>query len=402
MRRFGGASALGVGVTAAALAFGSRPMAVVGIGFLMAAALMRVWAGLARGEASVAVTVAPEKAFEGDRVVVDVRVRRRSRVPVGSASLHVDLGKLGRHELRLRGQGRSLRATLDLGVVHRGSFRISATRLVLGDHLGLTSVAVPTRVDRAAVVVFPRLVSLGGMFSDAGLVGSAGRRLLLRRPAGYDFHSVRDYEQGESLRRVHWPTSARRGRLMVKELQDAPQEDVVVVLDCDPAGATGVPPASSFDTAARAAASLVEAHAGRGRAVALVTTGSKRSVVSMRSREANRDAALAALAAAEPDAPNGLGRMLRANDPVLARASDVVVVTATPLASVSAALLRHAGRRLVSVVWIDAPSFAGRPTRADPGLLRLAASGVPTTVVRLGDDLASALGARGPERLVRA
>jgi hypothetical protein len=53
-------------------------------------------------------------------------------------------------------------------------------------------------------------------------------------------------------------------------------------------------------------------------------------------------------------------------------------------------------------VWVDAPSFAGRPTRTLPGLLRLAASGVPVAIVRQGDDLAAALDASRPEAVVNA
>ena len=53
-----------------------------------------------------------------------------------------------------------------------------------------------------------------------------GRRLLMRRPSGFDLHSVRDYQQGESLRRVHWPTTARRGHLMVEGARGlAPRRD---------------------------------------------------------------------------------------------------------------------------------------------------------------------------------
>ena len=47
----------------------------------------------------------------------------------------------------------------------------------------------------------------------------------------------------------------------------------------------------------------------------------------------------------------------------------------------------------ISVVWIDAPSFAGRPTRVEPELLRLQAAGVAVAVVRAGDSLAAVLGA---------
>jgi hypothetical protein len=66
-------------------------------------------------------------------------------------------------------------------------------------------------------------------------------------------------------------------------------------------------------------------------------------------------------------------------------------VTSTTDPSAFAQVLALGGRRLVSLVWIDAASFASRPTRAEPGVLRLAAHGVPTAVVRRGDDLAEAL-----------
>ena len=46
-----------------------------------------------------------------------------------------------------------------------------------------------------------------------------------------DFHGLRPYRLGDSLRWVHWRTSARRGQLMVKEFEDVPGEDLVVALD---------------------------------------------------------------------------------------------------------------------------------------------------------------------------
>jgi hypothetical protein len=76
-------------------------------------------------------------------------------------------------------------------------------------------------------------------------------------------------------------------------------------------------------------------------------------------------------------------------------------VTATTDPAAFAQVLALAARRLVSVVWVDAASFVGRPTRAEPGLLRLGAYGVPTAVVRNGDDLASVLSARALQAVAR-
>ena len=387
--RLGGALLLGLGVTLAALAFGSRPLGVAGVGLLLAAAAARVWAGAVRESVFVRQALSPSPAVVGDRVRLGVEVRR-GWMPVGSAVVHGSLGRVGVYECPLRRRGPLLVGEVDLGRPPRGRFPLSDARLVLGDHLGLETVTLPIP-DSAGLVVRPRLVELEALFSEAGRRGADGRRLLLRRTSGFDFHSVREYEQGESLRRVHWPTTARRGQLMVKELDDAPRDAVVVLLDCDPAGEVGSPSESSFDTAVRAAGSIVRAYAARGRRATLVTTGTAAAVVDVCSLAGDFHSALDTLAAAEPDAPFSLARALRHAQGPTARAGELVVVTATLDPAGLEAVLEVAARRVVSVVWVDAPSFAGRPTRAVPGLLRLSARGLPVAVVRRGDDLATAL-----------
>ncbi|MEX2612387.1 MAG: hypothetical protein WD380_02310, partial [Gaiellaceae bacterium] len=91
--RLGGALLLGIGVTAAALLFGSRPLGVAGVGLLLAAGAAQIWAGLVRGHVSLAHLPQPTPATEGDRVRLEIVATRASRVPVGSAVVH---GRLGR------------------------------------------------------------------------------------------------------------------------------------------------------------------------------------------------------------------------------------------------------------------------------------------------------------------
>jgi uncharacterized protein (DUF58 family) len=392
MTRLGAALALGSVVTLAAVAFGSRPLGVAGVGLLLAGGWARLWAALVRGPVAVAQLPEPAPATEGDRVRLRVEALRRSRVPAASWAIQGQLGRLGEYECRLHGYGRRGTGEVDLGRLPRGRYAASDVRVVLGDLLGFETVTLPPATAPAAVLVHPRLVELEGLFSDAGRAGAGGRRLLLRRPAGFDFHSVRAYEPGESLRRVHWPTTARRGELMVKELEDNPRDSAVVVLDCDPGGAAGEPPEASFDAAARAAGSLVRAYARRGRTAVLVTTGQEASTVRVSGAGPELQAALGALAAAEPDARLPLSDWLRRARGELGEAGELVVVTGVLGTAAAQALVAEATRRLVSVVYVDAPSYAGRPTQAAPGPLRLAASGIPVAVVRRGDDLASALG----------
>ena len=114
----------------------------------------------------------------------------------------------------------------------RGRYRLDAARLVIEDPFGLER--VERRLDAGgAMVVYPRVHDLDRLFSDGGAPGGTGRRLLLSRTSGYDLHSVREYQHGESLRRVDWKSTAKRGKLMVRELEDSPRDEACVVLDCE-------------------------------------------------------------------------------------------------------------------------------------------------------------------------
>jgi uncharacterized protein (DUF58 family) len=264
-------------------------------------------------------------------------------------------------------------------------------RLSIADPFGLAEAGLALH-EQQALVVYPRLTELEHLFFDGGAGPEHGRRLLLRRPVGFELHSVRDYQQGESLRRVHWPSTARRGALMVKELEDSPRDEVAVLLDGDPAAVTGSPPNSSFDAAVRAAGSILLAQVRRGRRclLALNTAGRETQTVSAEGPEWQR--ALELLAAAEPNARGPAAALLQSAGGPASRSLELVVVTSrVEPALVSRLLERALTRRAVALVHVEAASFAGRPHRPEPDLLRLQAAGVPVAVVRQGEDLATAL-----------
>src|SRR5439155_1517528 len=81
-------------------------------------------------------------------------------------------------------------------------------RLTIEDPFALARASL-VQGERQALVVYPRLVSLTRLFSEGRAQTQDGRRLLLRRPTGYELHGVREYVEGESLRNVHWRSTAR-------------------------------------------------------------------------------------------------------------------------------------------------------------------------------------------------
>src|SRR5438477_3395919 len=141
-------------------------------------------------------------------------------------------------------------------------------------------------------------MELDGLFSGSGRGLRDGARILPHRPAGFDIHSVREYEQGDSLRRVHWPSTAKRGQLMVKELEDSPRDEIAVVLDVDPSAVVG----DSFDVQVRAAGSILRAHARRGRRAVLVVNSPRREQQRVQSAAGDWRTALDLLASVEPEA----------------------------------------------------------------------------------------------------
>ena len=379
--------ALGLVVYVAAWAFGSKPLYPVATGLLLVCAVAWGWVHLANGPFRAFRGSHGSEHVEGDDVQISFGAEPGGVVRPPVATLAERVGRLGEHRHVLRRRGRRLTVTYVLEHVRRGRYEFSDSHLELTDPFALQRVTVPLTAP-GALLVYPRITRLDRLFSEAGAHGVDGRRVLLYRPSGYDLHSVREYEEGESLRKVHWPSTARRGQLMVKELEDAPRDEIAVVLDADPTAVVG----DSFDVQVRAAASILDAYMRRGRRVVLVVNAEQRATQQVHSASAGRRRALELLAAVEPGGRTPLPAVLSDEGSAAARALELVVVTASVTAPLADRLVQRAhARRKVSLVYVEAPTFAGAPARPLPLLLRVQAAGIPVAVVRAGEDLAAAL-----------
>jgi uncharacterized protein (DUF58 family) len=376
----GGATYLG------AWAFGSKILYPVALGLPVAVLLAWLWTAFANRPLQLRRTLPAGERLEGEDVEIQVDLASERRLLPARWTLLERISKLGQRATTLGADGRG-RYVLER--LPRGRYTFEDSMAVIEDPLGLERVEQPLTAP-AALLVYPRLVELERLFSESGTRSHDGRRLLLRRPSGFDLHSVREYEHGDSLRKVHWRTTARRAQLMVKELEDAPRDEVAVVLDADPDAVVG----ESFDVQVRAAGSLLLAHVRRGRRALLVISGSRQDQQGVRSPEGDWRQALDLLAAAEPEPGPSLAALLADEGSAAGRALELAVVTASlPPRLVERLVARALGSGNVSLVLVDAASFAGAPPRPWPELLRLQAVGVAVAVLREGDDLAERLGA---------
>jgi uncharacterized protein (DUF58 family) len=335
-------------------------------------------------------TLPAGERLEGDDVKVGLELVSEQHLVPARWTLREQVGRLGELAMNV---GQNGRARYILRNVRRGRYEFQETVAVIEDPFGLER--VEQRLDApGALLVYPRLVELDRLFSEGGTRSHDGRQLLLRRPSGFDLHSVREYEHGDSLRKVHWRSTARRAQLMVKELEDSPRDEAAIVLDADPEAVVG----ESFDVQVRAAGSLLLSHVRRGRRAVLVVNGPRAEQQGVRSAESDWRQALDLLAAVEPETGPPLAAVLSDEASAVARSLELAVVTASlPPRLVERLVERALASGNVSLVFVDSASFAGAPRRPVPELLRLQAAGVAVAVLREGDDLAEALSARERE-----
>jgi uncharacterized protein (DUF58 family) len=209
---------------------------------------------------------------------------------------------------------------------------------------------------------------------------------------------LRDYEHGDSVNRIHWPSTLRTGKLLVKTFELDPASHMWVVLDLHADDHAGEGDESTIEYGVTVAASVARHFLAQSRSVGLMMFGQGfQSVEPERgTQQLGRMLELLALAKAEGDVP--LSTLLFQQARRWGRHTTLVVVTAaTDERWVSA--LRSLSQRGVkaAVVQLDSESFGGR-TGADAIEGQIRGAGVQVNRVRQGDSLAAVLVSGGGGR----
>ena len=297
----------------------------------------------------------------------------------------------------------------------RGSFKLGPTLLVSGDPFGLfQNVAqIETAGD---LVVLPYVVELSKFPALPGMF--PGGRAIRRKAAEVTPHAagVRDYAPGDALRRIHWPTSARRERLMTKEFDQDPQADVWIFLDAfapvhfrqeaaAPEQGARKPdqlwlwqnqpevklPADTFEYSVSAAGSIANYYIKQGRTVGLACAGDVLTVLSPERGERQLNKILETLTFLNSDGDLPLIGLVEAQAPSLPRASTVVLVSPATEDTVDLAVDYMIMRNLRPImVHIDPTSF-GAPQVGGEVVYRLSQRGIPVVVTGYGADLKDTL-----------
>jgi uncharacterized protein (DUF58 family) len=297
----------------------------------------------------------------------------------------------------------------------RGSFVLGPTVLASGDPFGLFLHKVKYN-GQTQLVVLPYIVELKSFPSPAGMFpgGKAIRRKayeITLQAAG-----VRDYAPGDTLRRIHWPTTARKDRLMTKEFDQDPQADVWLFLDAyapthyhqhgeEPSKPTlrvdqlwlwqrhvdVKLPSDTFEYAVSAAGSVANYYIKQGRTVGFACAADVLTVLSPERGERQLNKILETLTFLNSNGDLPLIGLVEAQAPSLPRASTVVLITSSTHYTLDLAVDQMIMRNLRPViVFVDGHSFGGDIAGTEV-VFRLKQRGVPVVVVTKGVDLKEAL-----------
>ncbi|MPY95837.1 MAG: DUF58 domain-containing protein [Acidimicrobiia bacterium] len=262
--------AAAVALVAAGRLFGIFELFVLGaaVAGVLVIAAGSVWA--TRLQLGVARRLDPPRVHAGSPARVELHVTNESgrRTPV--LRLHDPVtGTRGASLLVAPvAPSASVRAAYLLPTERRGVLGVGPLRVTVADPFGLTASSLTT-VGRSELVVYPRMDRITSLAPAPGRDSSSATRQpnTLGR-TGDDFYALRPYVIGDDLRRVHWPSTARHGELMIRQHELPTHERTTVVLDNRAAAHS----AASFELAVSAAASVLNAAVQRADQVRLVTT----------------------------------------------------------------------------------------------------------------------------------
>lgn len=260
--------------------------------------------------------------------------------------------------------GSAARVRYGVDMAKRGVYRLASVSVVARDPLGLFAFRRSFPAE-GELVVYPTPEDIGGIvLTGSERYGYRDFPFPAAHGSGGEPDGVREYVPGDQLRRMHWKSVARTGKLNVIEFEESRSLSVVLALDTYRGGDIGEAPESTFEYLIRAAASIAQSAVREGAGVRLVGGGAS-GLDSRTGRGVEHlMAVLALLAEAEATDTTRISTGLRRHVGTLTAGSTLVVLTADPDPFLAESLSAYTVAGLRSVVVVaDGPSFLGKGRR---------------------------------------
>jgi uncharacterized protein (DUF58 family) len=229
----------------------------------------------------------------------------------------------------------------------RGEYQLGPWEARTGDPFGLFLITWSYPISTTLLVYPPIARWRPPSLPRGAAIGQAGSMARARQPTA-TVRAVREYSPGDPFHHIHWPTTARRGRLHVREFDQETGGDVWLLIDLDQGVQAGTEEHSTLEVGIILAASMAARWEEANRRVGLLTYGAHRQIVRPGQGREHLWRILRALALAEamPDQP--LTQTLAEAGRVLPTGSTLILLTPSPDPRWAAALARLKRRGVAS------------------------------------------------------
>ncbi len=279
-----------LGLAVAGRLLGTVELWILTTGIVLLLATSVLWARSRRYELVARRTVRPARLHVGGDGRVDLTLANNSdrATPLLTVTDVFDDGhRAARFVLPPLPSGEMAQAAYRLPTSRRGRFRIGPLAVAASDPFGFAR-RTWTLSAVTDVLVCPRVHDILAPRQAGGRVVASVETVQARAQAadGEEFLTLRQYEVGDDLRRVHWRSTARVGDLMIRQDEAQWRARAVVLLDTRPAAHDP----GSFETAVEATASIVDRLTRMRRRVEVLTSnGQSLGASTMRSGAAVMD-----------------------------------------------------------------------------------------------------------------
>lgn len=273
-------TAAGFSAALCGVVLGERDL--IRVGFLLVALpiLGALIVGRARSTIAASRGVSHQRAEAGVAIEVTLRVTNTGLLPLNGLMLEDRLPPVrsGTSDQRARFALDTLRSGQTTDIVYplptlpRGRFTIGPLSVRLTDPFGLVEM-VRQFPAVSEIVIVPKVHELGSQTLPGGHEELGGSSIHAVGSLGADDLTVREYRQGDDVRKIHWRSSARTGELMVRHEERPWQGDVVVLVDSRRRTHRGEGADSSLEWMVSAAASIADHLDRRGYRVTIVSGG---------------------------------------------------------------------------------------------------------------------------------
>jgi len=260
-------------------------------------ALVWAWIGLARLSASREVKA---EAMVGERIPVRYRASSRSLLPLYHCRLwdrvYREKSDGSMEESDFEGPGyigllAIHRYEESEGMIHfmpqvRGVFRFGPVAIEGGDPFGIFTLA-KWLARGGECLVLPGWVRLSGMPSSPARQGMREQEHLITKEGhSHEFLGIRPWTDGDSLRGVHWPLTAKHDALIVRQFQREVEEEILIVLDADAQADVGEGAENAFEYLITLSLSLAHGAYESVKPWTLVIVGQQTETISNTDKEA--------------------------------------------------------------------------------------------------------------------